>query len=162
MTLLSVQDLAVEFTTRRGSVPAVQGIDLSVARGQTIGVVGESGSGKSVSAYAVLQILDPSAKISRGIIQFDGNNLLELPEKQLQDIRGRDVAMIFQNPRASLNPIRTVGRQLEDVLRRHNRAAGNAWRMLPFSCSTRYRSATPSVAITPTRLSCPAGNVSAS
>lgn len=124
MTLLAIQDLAVDFATRRGTVAAVRGIDLSLSRGETVGVVGESGSGKSVSAYAVLQILDPSAAISRGSISFDSTNLLDLPEKQLQDIRGRDIAMIFQNPRASLNPIRKVGHQLEDVLRRHNRAAG--------------------------------------
>lgn len=117
--LLSVQDLSVEFRTRAGVIQALDRVSFEVARGETVGVVGESGSGKSVTAFALLRILDPAARITGGAAVFGGLDLLAARESELQLQRGRELSMIFQNPRTALNPIRPVGRQLEDVLLRH-------------------------------------------
>ncbi|MFH0297156.1 ABC transporter ATP-binding protein [Bradyrhizobium sp. 31Argb] len=117
--LLDVRDLTVEFTTRRGIVKAVQHVNISVAKGETVGIVGESGSGKSVTSYAVMRILDRAGKIAEGSVMFSGIDVKAATETQMRDLRGREVSMIFQNPRAALNPIRKVGDQIEDVLRQH-------------------------------------------
>lgn len=117
--LLDVQDLTVEFTTRRGIVKAVQHVNISVAKGETLAIVGESGSGKSVTSYAVMRILDRAGKIAEGSVMFSGIDVKAATEGQMRDLRGREVSMIFQNPRAALNPIRKVGDQIEDVLRTH-------------------------------------------
>ncbi|HKZ04901.1 MAG TPA: ABC transporter ATP-binding protein [Methylomirabilota bacterium] len=117
--LLEVQDLSVEFRTRGGLVRAVEHVSFQVARGETVGVVGESGSGKSVTALALLRILDPSARITSGRAVFGGLDLLAASEAELALQRGREISMIFQNPRTALNPIRPVGRQIGDVLLRH-------------------------------------------
>ncbi|QOZ37079.1 ABC transporter ATP-binding protein [Bradyrhizobium sp. CCBAU 53421] len=117
--LLDVQDLTVEFTTRRGIVKAVQHVNISVGKGETVGIVGESGSGKSVTSYAVMRILDRAGRIADGSVMFSGIDVKSASESQMRDLRGREVSMIFQNPRAALNPIRKVGHQIEDVLRQH-------------------------------------------
>ena len=117
--LLDVHDLTVEFTTRRGIVKAVQHVNISVARGETLGIVGESGSGKSVTSYAVMRILDRAGKIAEGSVMFSGIDVKAASEDEMRDLRGREISMIFQNPRAALNPIRKVGDQIEDVLRQH-------------------------------------------
>src|SRR5581483_11573365 len=117
--LLDVHDLTVEFTTRRGIVKAVQNVDISVAKGETLGIVGESGSGKSVTSYAVMRILDRAGKIAEGSVMFSGIDVRGASEDEMRDLRGREISMIFQNPRAALNPIRKVGDQIEDVLRQH-------------------------------------------
>jgi peptide/nickel transport system ATP-binding protein len=121
--LLDISDLTVEFATRRGTVRAIQHVNISVAKGETLGVVGESGSGKSVTSYAVMRILDRAGRIANGSITFSGVNVREATEDQVRDLRGREISMIFQNPRAALNPIRKVGRQIEDVLLQHVQAA---------------------------------------
>ncbi|MFC3694375.1 dipeptide ABC transporter ATP-binding protein [Chenggangzhangella methanolivorans] len=120
--LLDVKALTVEFATRRGTVQAVKTVDLEVAKGETVGIVGESGSGKSVTSYAVMRILDRAGRIAGGSVAFSGLDLKGATEAQMTDIRGREISMIFQNPRMALNPIRKVGRQIEDVLRRHAQA----------------------------------------
>ena len=117
--LLDVNDLTVEFATRRGIVKAVQQVNISVAKGETLGIVGESGSGKSVTSYAVMRILDRAGKIAEGAVMFSGIDVRGASEDQMRDLRGREISMIFQNPRAALNPIRKVGDQIEDVLRQH-------------------------------------------
>jgi peptide/nickel transport system ATP-binding protein len=117
--LLDVNDLTVEFATRRGIVKAVQHVNISVAKGETLGIVGESGSGKSVTSYAVMRILDRAGKIAEGSVVFSGIDVKTASEDQMRDLRGREISMIFQNPRAALNPIRKVGDQIEDVLRQH-------------------------------------------
>jgi peptide/nickel transport system ATP-binding protein len=117
--LLAVEDLSVEFRTRDGIVRALDGVSFTVERGETVGVVGESGSGKSVTALAVLGILHPAARVTSGRAVFGGLDLLTAGEATLREYRGRELSMIFQNPRTALNPIRPVGRQIEDVLRRH-------------------------------------------
>jgi peptide/nickel transport system ATP-binding protein len=116
---LSVEGLSVEFRTRSGIVRALDNVSFAVEKGETIALVGESGSGKSVTAYAVMGILDPAGKVTAGRATLDGLDLLAATQSQLADVRGRKIAMIFQNPRTALNPIRTVGRQIADVLIRH-------------------------------------------
>jgi peptide/nickel transport system ATP-binding protein len=117
--LLAIDDLSVEFRTRSGTVRALERVGFSLARGETLGIVGESGSGKSVTAFAIMGILDAAARITGGRAMFGGLDLLQADEKTLQEMRGRELAMIFQNPRAALNPIRPIGKQIEDVLIRH-------------------------------------------
>jgi peptide/nickel transport system ATP-binding protein len=121
--MLTIKDLAVGFRTRKGPVAAVRGVSLSLAKGETLGIVGESGSGKSVTSYALMRILDAGGTITAGDVTYDGIDLRRATDKAMQDIRGREISMVFQNPRAALNPIRRVGPQIEDVLRRHARAS---------------------------------------
>src|SRR5580698_5942232 len=116
---LSVEGLSVEFRTRSGIVRALDNVSFAVEKGETIALVGESGSGKSVTAYAVMGILDPAGKVSAGRAMLGGLDLLAATSSQLAEVRGREIAMIFQNPRTALNPIRPVGRQIADVLIRH-------------------------------------------
>ena len=123
--LLDVNDLTVEFATRRGVVKAVQHVNITVAKGETLGIVGESGSGKSVTSYAVMRILDRAGKIAEGSVMFSGIDVGAATENQMRDLRGREISMIFQNPRAALNPIRKVGDQIEDVLRQHVQSAAS-------------------------------------
>ena len=117
--LLNVSELSVDFNTRQGKVPALENINFTINKGETVAVVGESGSGKSVTASTILGILDSAGHISQGEIIFSGMRLLDFSERELRNIRGREIAMIFQNPRAALNPIRSIGKQIEDILRQH-------------------------------------------
>jgi peptide/nickel transport system ATP-binding protein len=121
--LLDIHDLTVEFSTRRGLVKAVQHLDLTVAKGETVAIVGESGSGKSVTSYAVMRILDRAGRIADGSVMFTNIDVRQASEEAMRELRGREVSMIFQNPRAALNPIRKVGHQIEDVLLEHVKAA---------------------------------------
>ncbi|MFN3746751.1 MAG: dipeptide ABC transporter ATP-binding protein [Hyphomicrobiaceae bacterium] len=123
--LLEVRDLTVEFSTRRGTVQAVRHVDVTVGKGETVGIVGESGSGKSVTSYAVMRILDRAGRIAEGCITFGGVDIAGAAERDMRDLRGREISMIFQNPRAALNPIRKVGYQIEDVLRQHAQAGAD-------------------------------------
>ncbi len=120
--MLTIKDLKVAFKTRRGDVQAVKGISFDLAKGERLGIVGESGSGKSVTSYALMRILDAGGRIKSGEAVYDGIDLKQAAERDMREIRGREISMIFQNPRAALNPIRKVGHQLEDVLRQHGRA----------------------------------------
>ena len=117
--LLQVEDLHVEFSTRRGAVRAVRGVSLDLLPGATLGVVGESGSGKSVTAYAVTRLLDRAGRIAKGRILFRGQDLTRAGEGDMRALRGGAISMVFQNPRAALNPIRSVGKQLMDALGAH-------------------------------------------
>ena len=123
--LLEVEDLAVSFATRAGRVPVLDQVSFTLAKGETVAVVGESGSGKSVTAYAMLRLLDRAGRVDRGRVRFAGADLLGLSDREMADIRGREVAMIFQNPRAALNPTRRVGDQIGDVLARHGAVPGH-------------------------------------
>jgi peptide/nickel transport system ATP-binding protein len=120
LPILEISDLTVEFSTRRGIVRAVQHVDISIAKGETVGIVGESGSGKSVTSFAVMRILDRAGRIAQGAVHFSGLDLIAASEDQMRELRGREISMVFQNPRAALNPIRKVGHQIEDVLRQHS------------------------------------------
>jgi peptide/nickel transport system ATP-binding protein len=124
--LLDVADLTVEFSTRRGIVCAVEHVDVRIAKGETVGIVGESGSGKSVTSYAVMRILDRAGCIADGAVHFTGLDVRTASEDQMRNLRGREMSMIFQNPRAALNPIRKVGRQIEDVLEQHSQVDSSA------------------------------------
>ncbi|WP_293862949.1 ABC transporter ATP-binding protein [uncultured Alsobacter sp.] len=127
--LLQVRGLQTTFATERGVVPAVEGVDFDIAVGETVGLVGESGSGKSVSALSLMRLLpDPPAKISGGSVLFEGRDLLALRERDMQQLRGNRLAMIYQEPMTSLNPVHTVGEQIAEVLRLHRgMSSGEAW-----------------------------------
>ncbi|MEK6624630.1 MAG: ABC transporter ATP-binding protein [Bdellovibrionota bacterium] len=118
--LLEVKNLVVQFRTDRGKVTAVNGVDFELYKGQTLGIVGESGSGKSVTALSVMRLIpNPPGEIARGEIFFRGQNLLKLPLDEMRKIRGNKIAMIFQEPMTSLNPVFTVGNQIEEVFALH-------------------------------------------
>jgi peptide/nickel transport system ATP-binding protein len=117
--LLSIRNLSLEFHTRSGKVSGLRNVSLELHKGETLGLVGESGSGKSILSFATMGISDPAACITAGTINFDGMALLDMSESEMQAIRGREMAMVFQNPRLALNPIRKIGQQIEDVLKRH-------------------------------------------
>jgi oligopeptide/dipeptide ABC transporter ATP-binding protein len=119
VALLEVEDLRTYFKTRSGDVHAVDGVSFSVDRGKTLGIVGESGCGKSVTALSIMGLLVPAARIETGSIRFDGRDLTKLSERELEDIRGRQIAMIFQDPMTSLNPTITIGTQLTETMQRH-------------------------------------------
>jgi oligopeptide transport system ATP-binding protein len=118
--LLDVRDLRTYFSVMDGTVPAVDGISFQLKRGDTLGLVGESGCGKSVTALTIMQLLDiPPAQIASGEIWFEGRNLLELKKDQMRHVRGKDIAMIFQEPLTSLNPVFTVGDQIAEQVQQH-------------------------------------------
>lgn len=117
--ILAVENLSVAFRTRAGTVHAIDRVSFELFPGETLGLVGESGSGKSVTSFAIMGILDKAARVTSGRVLFRGRDLLRMDQSGLHDMRGRELAMIFQNPRTALNPIRPVGRQIADVLERH-------------------------------------------
>ncbi|WP_432794354.1 ABC transporter ATP-binding protein [Rhodococcus ruber] len=120
--LLSVDGLGVEFATASGWTPVLQDVSFDVAAGQLVGLVGESGSGKSVTCSSVLRLLPPrQSRTVAGRIRFQGRDLLNMPSRELEAVRGNDIAMIFQEPMTSLNPVFTVGDQIAEVVRRHRR-----------------------------------------
>jgi len=112
--LLAVEDLRVHFWTGSGTVHAVNGISFEIGAGETLGIVGESGCGKSVTALALLGLLPRAGRVRSGVARFDGRDLLRLNQRALRRVRGRQIAMIFQDPMTSLNPVLTIGRQLHD------------------------------------------------
>ncbi len=117
--LLQVEDLHTSFFTDAGEVKAVNGITFNLERGKTLGIVGESGSGKSVTAYSIMQILAETGKITGGSVKFEGEDITKWNEKQLQKFRGEKISIIFQDPMTSLNPVFTVGYQLEEAVLLH-------------------------------------------
>jgi oligopeptide transport system ATP-binding protein len=119
MSLLSVDDLRVTFSTQRGTVHAVNGVSFAIDAGETLGIVGESGCGKSVTSLAILGILARNARVTSGQAVFEGRDLIGLSDRDLREIRGRDIAMIFQDPMTSLNPVLTIGRQIRESLQTH-------------------------------------------
>lgn len=119
LSLLEVKDLNLEFKTTRGMLKALSGITFDVGRGEVFGIVGETGCGKTVTGLSVLRLLPRSANITDGTIRFDGANLLDLPASEMEQVRGGRVAMIFQDPSSSLNPVFTVGSQMMRVIRQH-------------------------------------------
>jgi oligopeptide/dipeptide ABC transporter ATP-binding protein len=117
--LLTVEDLHVRFGTERGLVYAVNGVSFDIAPGETLGIVGESGCGKSVTSLAILGILGRNARVTNGRAMFGGRDLLAMRDEELRAIRGKEIAMIFQDPMTSLNPVLTIGRQLREALETH-------------------------------------------
>ena len=119
MSLLEVKDLVVEFPGRRGTVRALDGISFSIAPGEILGVVGESGAGKSLTGAAIIGLLEPPGRIASGEIWLEGKRIDDLGSADMRKIRGRHIGAIFQDPLTSLNPLYTVGRQLEETIRTH-------------------------------------------
>lgn len=117
--ILEVRDLRTSFFTDDGEVKAVDGVSFVVPKGKTIGIVGESGSGKSITSLSILQLLASSGKIVGGEILFKGENLINYSDKQMRDVRGNAISMIFQEPMTSLNPVFTVGQQISESLVKH-------------------------------------------
>jgi oligopeptide/dipeptide ABC transporter ATP-binding protein len=118
--LLEIADLQTHFFTAAGVVRAVDGISYDVAQGETVAIVGESGCGKSVSALSILRLIaDPPGRIVGGSIRFEGRDLLRLSDEEIRRVRGKDIAMVFQEPMTSLNPVLTIGRQLTETLEQH-------------------------------------------
>src|SRR4249919_2677392 len=119
-TILDVRNLRTYFKVMDGTVPAVDGVSFSLGRGKTLGIVGESGSGKSVTALTVMRLLDvPPAEIVSGEIWFDGKEILSLPLEEMRKLRGAEMAMIFQEPLTSLNPVFTIGDQIAEQVQLH-------------------------------------------
>jgi oligopeptide/dipeptide ABC transporter ATP-binding protein len=122
--LLSVRDLVVRFHTHETTIHAVNGVSFELERGETMGLVGESGCGKSVTSLALTRLLPaPASKVERGDVDFDGKALLTMPENQLRHVRGREIAMIFQDPLTSLNPVLSIGQQLTEGILAHEAMA---------------------------------------
>lgn len=117
--LLKIEDLQVDFATHKGTVSALDGVSFELQEGEILGVVGESGCGKSVTAEAILQLLDEDSTFYDGKIMFNGENLLEYNKKKLEKLRGNDIAMIFQDPMSSLNPVMPIGKQIAESIRIH-------------------------------------------
>jgi oligopeptide transport system ATP-binding protein len=117
--LLAVDDLSVQFWTGGGTVYAVNGISFEVAAGESLGIVGESGCGKSVTALALLGLLPRAGRVKSGTARLEGRDLLQLKDRELRQLRGRQIAMIFQDPMTSLNPVLTIGRQIREALQAH-------------------------------------------
>src|ERR1041384_3060522 len=119
--LLEVRNLQTHFPTRAGLVKSVDGVSFYLDRGELLGLVGESGCGKSITALSVMRLIAPPGKIVSGQINFDGKDLLKLSDEEMRDMRGDDIAMIFQDPMTSLNPVYTVGEQIAEALRLHRK-----------------------------------------
>ena len=122
-SLLEVQHLTVTFDSPRAPVVAVDDVSFTVARGETLGVVGESGSGKSVTAFAILRLVQPPGRITAGRVLFDGRDLLALSEREMRAVRGAGISLIFQEPMTALNPVMTVGAQIGEALTVHGMAS---------------------------------------
>jgi len=142
--LLQIEDLRTIFRTPMGEVAAVDGVSLGVARGRTLGIVGESGCGKSVLSLSVMRLVPPPGRNAGGRVMFDGQNLLDLSPAAMRDIRGNRIAMIFQEPMTSLNPVFTVGNQITEAMRAHDRtASGGALRAKAIAALERVRIPAP-------------------
>ncbi|MEO7659858.1 MAG: ABC transporter ATP-binding protein, partial [Pyrinomonadaceae bacterium] len=119
--LLDVHNLRTQFPTRAGLVKAVDGVSFRIRKGELLGLVGESGCGKSITALSIMRLISSPGKISGGAIKFKGEDLMTATEDRLREIRGNDIAMIFQDPMTSLNPVFTVGEQIAEALRLHHK-----------------------------------------
>ncbi|OAE62287.1 hypothetical protein A7J67_10435 [Achromobacter xylosoxidans] len=126
--LLTVRNLAVSFDTRQGVVAAVKGVDLTVRRGEVVCLVGESGSGKSVTGLSLMGLVDPPGRVTADALRFNGLDLMGASDRDINALRGKDISMVFQEPMTALNPGRTVGSQIAEVIRIHERAGReHAW-----------------------------------
>jgi peptide/nickel transport system ATP-binding protein len=119
--LLEVEDLRVEFAAPEGTVRAVDGVSFEIRQGEILGLVGESGCGKSITALSLLRLIAPPGRISGGRIRYRGRDLLSLSEREIRKVRGKEIALIFQEPVAALNPVFTVGSQISEAIRVHNK-----------------------------------------
>ena len=124
--VLEIHGLSLRFATDQGTVHALRHVDLEIPRGQIVGVVGESGSGKSTLALAIMRLLPGNAEITAGAMRFCGSDLISLPEDEMRSLRGTRISMVFQDPMTSLNPVRSIGRQMTDIQYRDKAVGGAA------------------------------------
>lgn len=122
-TILSIENLRIHFETFAGEVQAIRGVNLKLEKGETLALVGESGSGKSVTAKSIMKLLSNNAVVKEGTITFKGENILEKSERDMQSIRGKKIAMIFQDPMTSLDPTMKIGKQITEVIIKHEKAS---------------------------------------
>ena len=122
-TILSIENLRIHFETFAGEVQAIRGVNLKLEKGETLALVGESGSGKSVTAKSVMKLLSNNAVVKEGSITFKGENILEKSERDMQSIRGKEIAMVFQDPMTSLDPTMKIGKQITEVIIKHEKAS---------------------------------------
>ena len=122
-TILSIENLRIHFETFAGEVQAIRGVNLKLQKGETLALVGESGSGKSVTAKSVMKLLSNNAVVKEGAITFKGENILEKSERDMQSIRGKEIAMVFQDPMTSLDPTMKIGKQITEVIIKHEKAS---------------------------------------
>jgi oligopeptide/dipeptide ABC transporter ATP-binding protein len=126
--ILEVRNLSTHFSTRAGEVKAVNKVSFQIERGSTLALVGESGSGKSVTSLSIMRLIQPPGRIASGEVLFEGRDLISLDDEEMRKLRGREIAMIFQDPMTSLNPVFTVGNQIAEVIRLHEGiSGGRAW-----------------------------------
>jgi oligopeptide/dipeptide ABC transporter ATP-binding protein len=128
--LLEVRDLHTRFETREGVLPVVDGVSFTLGRGQVLGLVGESGSGKSVTGFSILGLVDPPGRVASGQVLFKGQDLLQLPQQERRRLRGNRIAMIFQDPTATLNPVLRIDTQMTEAVHAHQRMSRAAARTL--------------------------------
>ena len=122
-TILSIENLRIHFETFAGEVQAIRGVNLKLEKGETLALVGESGSGKSVTAKSIMKLLSNNAVVKEGTITFKGENILEKSERDMQSIRGKEIAMVFQDPMTSLDPTMKIGKQITEVIIKHEKAS---------------------------------------
>ena len=122
-TILSIENLRIHFETFAGEVQAIRGVNLKLQKGETLALVGESGSGKSVTAKSVMKLLSNNAVVKEGSITFKGENILEKSERDMQSIRGKEIAMVFQDPMTSLDPTMKIGKQITEVILKHEKVS---------------------------------------
>ena len=122
-SILSIENLRIHFETFAGEVQAIRGVNLKLEKGETLALVGESGSGKSVTAKSVMKLLSNNAIVKEGTITFKGENILEKSERDMQSIRGKEIAMVFQDPMTSLDPTMKIGKQITEVIIKHEKAS---------------------------------------
>ena len=122
-TILSIENLRIHFETFAGEVQAIRGVNLKLEKGETLALVGESGSGKSVTAKSVMKLLSNNAVVKEGSITFKGENILEKSERDMQSIRGKEIAMVFQDPMTSLDPTMKIGKQITEVIIKHEKVS---------------------------------------
>jgi peptide/nickel transport system ATP-binding protein len=154
--VLTVKNLRLGFTAGRQTLAAVDGISFAISKGETFALLGESGCGKSVTAQGIMRLLPAAGRVLTGSVQLDGEELLVLPEADMRRIRGGRMAMIFQEPATSLNPVLTVGRQIGEVLERHRNLRGEAATERMLELLRQVGIADPSGALASIPSSCPA------
>jgi peptide/nickel transport system ATP-binding protein len=143
VSLLEVTGLVTEFATREGRLRAVDGVSLALARGEILGLVGESGSGKSVTGFSILGLIDPPGRIAGGSVKFDGQELIGAPEDTLRRLRGKRIAMIFQDPMMTLNPVLSVETQMVETVLAHEKVSRRAARERAIEALSRVGIASP-------------------
>ena len=155
--LLQLRELRTYFDTEDGTVKAVDGVNLTINRGETLGIVGESGCGKSVTAYSIMRLIpDPPGRIAGGQILFNGQDIVGLDETAMRDIRGNQISMIFQEPMTSLNPVYTVGDQIAETIILHQNKTPTEARAIALDMLRQVGIPARRSASTPTPTKCPA------